>query len=329
MKMRIKHSFTKNITIRFGIPRIKRMIKQQRSLFEKSGILHPTSDSSPRFEIPLEMLKLFQDRDDIKIKHMFPIRRLLSIMKNINLSVDSIQDNPSNTNSYTSEEFLKKLQVFLQNEGVSLFGFVKLPRNLIFQQFGVLYDNAIILAMEMSKEKIDQASSQATLNMVFGTYDDLGKVVNNLAKFLRKQGYGAQADHPLGGLVLFPPLAQKAGIGWVGKHGILITRNFGPRVRLAAVYTSIENLPFADSNDHQWIDIYCDICGICIKHCPPKAILEKSIFHDTGRITKISQHDCFKYFAQYYGCSVCVKVCPFSSSVEAYEQLKKVVKKKG
>lgn len=304
------------------------MIKKQKSLFEKPGILHPTSDSPHRFEIPLEMLKLFQDRDDIKMRHTFPIRRLLSIMKNINLSVDSIQDNPSNPNSHKSKQFLENLQVFLQNKGVSLFGFVKLPRNLIFQQFGVLYDNAIILAMEMSKEKIDQAPSQATLNMVFGTYDDLGKVVNELAKFIRKQGYGAQADHPLGGLVLFPPLAQKAGIGWVGKHGILITRNFGPRVRLAAAYTSIENLPFADSNDHQWIDTYCDICGLCIKHCPPKAILEKSIFHDTGRITKISQQDCFEYFAQYYGCSVCIKVCPFSSSGETYEQLKKAVKKK-
>ena len=89
--MGIKHSFTKNIIIRFGIPRIKRMIMKQKSLFEKSGILHPTSDSPPRFEIPLEMLQLFQDRDDIKMKHTFPIRRLLSIMKNIHLSVNSIK----------------------------------------------------------------------------------------------------------------------------------------------------------------------------------------------------------------------------------------------
>ena len=326
--MGIKDSLTKNIIIRFGIPRIKRVITKQKSLFEKSGMLHPTSDSPPRFEIPLEMLQLFKDRNDIKIKHTFPIRRLLSIMNNIHLSVDSIQENPTIPNSHTSEEFIEKLQVFLQNEGVSLFGFVKLPRNLIFQKFGVLYDNAIILAIEMSKEKIDQAPSQATFNMVFGTYDNLGKVVNNLAKFLRKQGYGAQADHPLGGLVLFPPLAQKAGIGWIGKHGILITRNFGPRVRLAAVYTSIKNLPFSKSSDHEWITEYCNMCKICIRNCPPKTILENSILHDSGRITKISQQDCFEYFAQYYGCSVCVKVCPFSGNVDAYERLKKAVEKK-
>ncbi|MFQ6125852.1 MAG: [Fe-S]-binding protein [Candidatus Heimdallarchaeota archaeon] len=288
------------------------------------GIIHPASSSPTRFEIPLEMLNLFEERDNIEIRHIFPIRRLLSIMKNIHLSIDSIQENPSDPKSDAPQEFLEQLQDYSRNLRVSQIGFVKLPQDLIFQHFGVLYDNAIILTMEMSKEKIDKAPSQATMNMVFRTYDDLGKAANGIAEFLREQGYTAQADHPLGGLVLFPPLAQKAGIGWVGKHGLLITRDFGPRVRLAAVYTSIKNLPFANSNDHEWIANYCNICRVCIKQCPPKAILEDSILHDTGRITYISQQDCFEYFVQYYGCSVCVKVCPFSMSSEAYERLKTI-----
>jgi epoxyqueuosine reductase QueG len=193
---------------------------------------------------------------------------------------------------------------------------------------GVLFDNAIVLAMEMSKEKIDKAASQETLTMVFGTYDDLGKAANRIAEFLREHGYAAQADHPLGGLVLFPPLAQKAGIGWIGKHGLLITPEFGPRVRLAAVYTSIKNLPFVDSNVHGWIDEYCKTCGICINQCPPQAILEGTVTHDTGRVTNIKQQECFEYFAQYYGCSICVKVCPFSKAGDTYERLKAVVEKR-
>jgi epoxyqueuosine reductase len=163
--------------------------------------------------------------------------------------------------------------------------------------------------------------------MVFGTYDDLGKAVNKITEFLRDHGYAAQADHPLGGLVLFPPLAQKAGIGWVGKHGLLITPEFGPRVRLAAVYTNIGNLPFAESNIHGWIEDYCKICGKCVQQCPPKAILDESVTHETGRTTHISQQDCFEYFAQYYGCSVCVKVCPFSKSADAYDRLRTVVER--
>jgi epoxyqueuosine reductase QueG len=181
--------------------------------------------------------------------------------------------------------------------------------------------------MEMSQEKIDKAPSQETINMIFGTYDDLGIAANKIAEFLREQGYAAQADHPLSGLVLFPPLAQKAGIGWVGKHGLLITPEFGPRVRLAAVYTSIQNLPFVDTNDHDWIDEYCKMCGICIKQCPPQAILEEAVTHDTGRITNITQQTCFEYFTQFYGCSVCVKVCPFSKAGDTYERLKVVFEK--
>jgi epoxyqueuosine reductase QueG len=249
-------------------------------------------------------------------------------MKNIHLSVDSISNNPVEPLTDASSKFLEQLKEFAQNLGIGVLDFVKLPHDLIFDQFGVVFENAIILAMEMSKEKIDKAPSQETLNMVFGTYDELGKAANRISEFLRRHGYAAQADHPLGGLVLFPPLAQKACIGWIGKHGVLITPEFGSRVRLAAVYTSISNLPFADSNDHAWIEDYCKKCRICIKQCPPQAILEESVTHDTGRVTNIKQQDCFRYFAQFYGCSVCVKVCPFSKTAAAYKRLKVGIERK-
>ena len=65
--------------------------------------------------------------------------------------------------------------------------------------------------------------------MVFSTYDELGIAGNNVAKNLREHGYAALADHPLGGLILFPPLTQKAGICWVGKHGIYMLQVYlGP-----------------------------------------------------------------------------------------------------
>ena len=164
--------------------------------------------------------------------------------------------------------------------------------------------------------------------MVFDTYDSLGIAANRIAAFLREMGYAAQADHPLGGAALYPPLAQKAGIGYVGKHGLLITPKFGSRIRLAAVYTSIQNLPDSKENNHSWIGEYCKICGLCIKQCPPKAILEETVMHDTGIKTDIIQQDCFEYFIQNYGCSVCIKVCPFSKGIDAYERLKQMVEKR-
>ena len=320
--MGLKHKFTSIFVKVFGKPRITKLIAKQRSVHEIPDVLHPTSNSPTRFEIPLEMMTLMQERDDIEMRHMFPIRRLLSILKNIHLSVDSIPENPVGASTSAPPEFIEQLKEFAQSHGVCAIEFVKLPHDLIFQEMGVLFDNAIVLAMEMSKEKIDKAASQETMNMVFATYDDLGKAANRLAEFLREKGYAAQADHPLGGLVLFPPLAQKAGIGWVGKHGLLITPEFGPRVRLAAVYTGIQNLPFALTNDHAWIDEYCKTCGLCAKDCPPQAILEEVVTHDTGRVTRVKQQECFQYFAQYYGCSICIKACPFSELGDTYERLK-------
>lgn len=298
--------------MKIGVPRMQKQIELQRSVSQLPNVIPPTENGPTRFEIQLEMLKLMKERNDIEIQSSFHMRRMLSIMKNINLSVDSISENPITPTTSASTEFLEELRAFADSLGVGPLEFVKLPRDLIFQYMGVIYDNVIVLAMEMSREKIDMSPSQETMDMVFETYDTLGIAANKIAEFLRERDFGAQADHPLGGLVLFPPLAQKAGIGWVGKHGLLITPEFGPRVRLAAVYTSIQNLPFAEKNEHSWIADYCKSCGLCILGCPPQAILNESVVQDTGRVTNIKQTECFEYFIQYYGCSVCVKVCPFS-----------------
>jgi len=305
-----------------GVSRTKGLLTKQMSLGTMPDMLLPTSNSPTRFEIQLEMMKLMEERNDIAMPNTFPLRRMLSIMKNINISVDSIDENPPNPSTSSSIEFLDDLKEFAKSLGVDPIEFVKLPGDLIFQHMGVIYDNAIILAMEMSEEKIDMAPSQETMTMVFETYDTLGIAANKIAEFLRDQGFAAQADHPLGGLVLFPPLAQKAGIGWVSKAGVLITPQYGSRVRLAAVYTSIEDLPFAEKNEHSWITDYCASCGLCIRACPPRAILTESVKQDTGQVTNIKQQECFEFFLQNYGCSICIKVCPFSKPGDTYERLK-------
>ncbi|MGY5878713.1 MAG: 4Fe-4S binding protein [Candidatus Thorarchaeota archaeon] len=320
--MGIKQKITLAIFTKVGIGRVKKMKQKQMTLDQVPGMVVSSSKSAPRFEIPQEMIKLMKEGEDIKIMSSFPIRTMLSNMKNINLSVDSLCENPKGPAMSATGEFLEQLKEYIHSTGVDILEFVKLPPDLIFQGAGVIFDNAIVLAMEMSLEKINKAPSQETMDMVFDTYDSLGISANKIAGFLREQGYAAQADHPLGGLVLFPPLAHKAGIGWVGRHGLLITPEFGPRVRLAAVYTSIHDFPFVDSNKHDWVEEYCMNCGLCVEQCPPQAILHDVVTHESGRITRVTQKLCFEYFAQFYGCSVCIKACPFSEGGDTYERLK-------
>ena len=122
------------------------------------------------------------------------------------------------------------------------------------------------------------------------------------------------------GPALYPPLAQLAGLGWLGVSGLIVTPEHGPRVRLAAVFTNIENLPFSTHNDHAWVEDFCDACRICIRQCPAEAILPEPTHHPNGQITCVINPRCFAYFSDYYGCSVCIKVCPFNHT--SYDRIK-------
>jgi epoxyqueuosine reductase QueG len=105
-------------------------------------------------------------------------------------------------------------------------------------------------------------------------------------------------------------MAQAAGLGWRSICGLLITPQFGPCVRLAAVFTEIENLPVYEGDEHAWVLDYCQLCRRCIHDCPPAAVLENSIYHDNGLVTTVDNSKCFPYFITYHGCSICIKACP-------------------
>ncbi|MCP4761545.1 MAG: [Fe-S]-binding protein, partial [archaeon] len=164
---------------------------------------------------------------------------------------------------------------FASSIGVDRLGFTLLSSDLIFRKFGVLYPNVIVIIKEMDKNRIDKAPSRETQEMVMGTYKTMNFIGNKLAKYLRNKGFGAQAGPALGGVSNYVPLAEQAGLGWHGRHGLLITPEFGPRQRIALIYTSIENLPVKErsENEHKWIGDFCGKCGKCIKNCPGNAIL--------------------------------------------------------
>jgi len=92
----------------------------------------------------------------------------------------------------------------------------------------------------------------------------------------------------------------------------VITPKFGPRVRLVAVFTEIENFPIHQEDEHAWVLDFCESCKRCIRDCPPDAFYDEPIQHDSGLVTVLDNDKCFPYFAKFHGCSVCIKVCPFN-----------------
>lgn len=272
--------------------RLTKINKLENTVKEKEGSI-PSSMSSPQ--------KLMPDKLKITLK---TLPKQLSIAKNMEVTVKSLKDNPENPKIWAENDFIQKLENYAHSMGIDSMGHVKVPSELIFKDKGILYDNAIVLIMEMDKKAVDAAPSSKTQEMAVSTYDELGKKTNELAEFLRENGFAAHASHPAGGFVTYPHLAQHAGLGYRGRHGMLITPEFGPRQRLSAIFTSIQNLPVNGFNEHSWIPDFCKKCGKCIKNCPENAITEESL--ENGEIKTIIMKD----FCQ--GCTICMRDCNFN-----------------
>jgi len=227
-----------------------------------------------------------------------------------------------------------ELQKFVSKKWDDVFiGFTEMPQEMIFKNKFTLFRYAIVVCQEMKKDKIDHAPEFEAGKEVMRVYGSLGLVVNDIAKWLRKKGIRCQSNHPLGGLANTPSLAGKAGMGWLGRSGMLITREYGPRQRIAPVFVEHKYFEFTDNRNHDWIEEYCGMCERCRKACPGEAIYPKAVVRfdnvpgvDTMR-TCIDRDKCFPYFSETIGCSICVKVCPFSRAGDTYNRLKAVVEK--
>jgi len=112
--------------------------------------------------------------------------------------------------------------------------------------------------------------------------------------------------------------ARKAGLGWIGKHTNLITRDFGSWVFLGEMIVDREldyDPPF--ELDH------CGTCAACIEACPTKALTEyvldarKCLSYLTIEYRgDYSKDDHLPRDGWVYGCDICQNVCPWNQSAE-------------
>ena len=229
----------------------------------------------------------------------------ISVSKNREHAVRSLENNPDSPKTMAEDASIQKFEEYARSIGIDNIGYTKVLPEYIFKDRTILFGNAIVLTMEMDKEFIDMAPSPQTHEIGIITYDELGKKTNMLAEFLRENGFGAHASHPAGGIVLYPYLAQSAGLGYKGRHGMIITPEFGPRQRISAIFTSIQNLPINDGNKHSWIPDFCANCGNCIKKCPGNAIREEKSPENGEIKTKIIYDLC-------QSCTICMMECSFN-----------------
>jgi len=311
--MSIKYRLTKIFKNRILKPQLDRSDAWEKNVNDHAGSLRGGENSPVRFNIPREGLKMDSDRPPLPgFPRSFP--QMVGSMVNIRKSVYDMERNPIHGKRQIDPETLTELRSYARTVGADEIGFASVPQEWVFRDTAIRYTQAIVLVMEMDKERMDLAPNPDTAVMVHETYNQLGQVSNKIADWLRDCGYAAHAGHPLGGMALYPPMAQAAGMGWRGISGLVITPQFGPRVRLAAVFTDIENLPVYEGDEHAWVLDFCDSCRRCIRDCPPAAFYDSPVHHENGLVTVLDNGKCFPYFVKYHGCSICIKVCPFNNS---------------
>ena len=116
--------------------------------------------------------------------------------------------------------------------------------------------------------------------------------------------------------------AQRGGLGWIGKHTNLITKDYGSWVFLGELILDIDL-----NYDHSFDEDLCGTCMACIEACPTQALNEYKI--DAGKCISyltIEHRGVFEdgrseLHDWIYGCDVCQEVCPwnqkFSTTTDA------------
>ena len=177
------------------------------------------------------------------------------------------------------------------------------------------YQNVIVMIHEMDYDHIRRSPAREGATSL--AYSKMAWCASSLSTFIRELGYGAiPCGNELG---LSIPMAVDAGLGELGRHGLLITRDFGPRIRISKVFT---NLPLiADFPIDIGVQKFCEKCKLCAKHCPSRAIQDgkrtdrawdKS--NSEGLLKwPIRAMNCFEWWVKNgNGCSVCIRVCPWN-----------------
>lgn len=175
------------------------------------------------------------------------------------------------------------------------------------------HEFAIALTVEMDKRMLDSAPLGPIVMESAQQYLASGAIAIQIAEFILGLGYPARAHIDGNYRVICPLVARDAGLGEIGRMGLLMTPDLGPRVRIAVVTTDLPLVASPRRREMSVID-FCNVCKKCAEACPSRAIpFDDRRVVDGARRWQIDSEACFTLWCQLgTDCGRCVSVCPYS-----------------
>jgi len=224
-----------------------------------------------------------------------------------------------------------KLKKYLKSLGASLVGFA----NLSFVDTSS-HDNmnyGVAFAIKINSEII-QGINEGPTEEYYKEYKKINKVLDDIAiscvKYIEHQGYSAigqtstyvTSDDDMITPLPHKTVATRAGLGWIGKSALLITREYGSAIRISSVLTDmplVTDIPINESK--------CGSCTNCVVACPAVAIRGTLWNVNSTRNELLDPFKCRHKARELLNkkigvksslCGKCIEVCPFTKKYIEY-----------
>ena len=202
--------------------------------------------------------------------------------------------------------------------GAALVGITRITEEDLYEGREVPYEYAICIGLDMNRAEMAHIPHERAAAEVMRAYREVSRVAIEVAATIRAMGWPAKAyGNPNATDILHIPLAIRAGLGQLGKHGSMISREHGSNFRLAAVLT---DLPMTlDQPVDIAVDDLCIDCVRCVIDCPADAISNEKQLVRGEHKWYVDFDKCIPYFVKTYGCAICIEVCPWSEPGRGFD----------
>lgn len=224
------------------------------------------------------------------------------------------------------EVFSRKLKAFSQYIGAKVVGIAKMQEDHFYSVLGrpvedygkkvtTTHPYGLVVGIEMDKDMINRAPQLEELFAVTKGYVDGAMIGLWMTYYIKSLGYDARANIDGNYEVIATQVAEAAGLGETGRNGLLISPEYGQRLRFAVITTDMPLIP--DEAIDLGMKRFCELCNKCSKSCPGQAISHLPREKENDQLRwRIKHEDCYKMWRRLgTDCGVCLSVCPFSQGV--------------